>query len=118
MYAHLASMQQFTHHGLALVAYLHDQNCGRQNVALKQEVAYWCNQQSKIQSLYSNHTYTHTHLYLYLPLPETGHVAPINLGLSQEEATRPVAPLAVVTPASSLQLQGTLSVGLARPMSG
>ena len=42
-----------------------------------------------------------TYLYLYLPLPETGYMAPINLGVSQKEATRLVAPLAAGIPALS-----------------
>ena len=50
-----------------------------------------------------------------------GYVASIQ-GVSQQKATRQVAPLAAVTPASSPQLHGPLSAvgvliyGLARPM--
>ena len=63
-----------------------------------------------------NTSYTHLYLYLYSPLPETVYVAPY-LGVSQQEATRLVAPLAAGTPALSPQLHGplTLICGLARP---
>ena len=75
------------------------------------------------------HTYTppHTHmLVLVLVLvrittARIGYVAPFQ-GVSQQKATRLVAPLAAVTLASSPQLHGPLSAvgvlicGLARPM--
>ena len=40
----------------------------------------------------------HTTLVLVIPLPRLGYMDPIN-GVSQQVATRPVAPLAVETPA-------------------
>ena len=44
-------------------------------------------------------------LYVYV----SGHVPPIFLGVSQQEATRPLAPFAVGTSTLSPQLHGLLS---------
>ena len=77
----------------------------------------------KTKGPYQSHVriYTDLYFYLYLPQPETGYMAPINLGVSQKEAARLVAPLAAGIPALSPQLHGPLSAvgvlicGLARP---
>ena len=67
---------------------------------------------------------THTHTLVLLLVFSTARnwlCGPHNLGVSQQEATRLVAPLAVGTPTSSPQLHGPLSAvgvlicGLARP---
>ena len=64
---------------------------------------------------------THTCTCTCITTARIGYVAPIQ-GVSQQKATRLVAPLAVGTPASSPQLHGSLSAvgvliyGLARPM--
>ena len=68
---------------------------------------------------HSLHTHTHT-LVLVFTTARTGFVAPIH-GVSQQEATRLVVPLAAGTPAFSIavwfpQCSGVLIDGLARPM--
>ena len=66
-------------------------------------------------------TYVCTRTHTCITTARIGHVAPIQ-GVSQQKATRPVAPLAAGTPTSSSQLHGPLSAvgvliyGLARPM--
>ena len=72
-------------------------------------------------SFFLRHTHTHTCTCTCITTARIGHVAPFQ-GVSQQKATRLVAPLAAVTPASSPQLHGPLSAvevliyGLARPM--
>ena len=81
---------------------------------------------SSCWSMVSNtHTHTHTHMHTCtctcITTARVGYMAPIQ-GVSQQKATRLVAPLAAGTPASSPQLHGPLSAvgvliyGLARPM--
>ena len=50
----------------------------------------------------------HTILVLVIPLPRFGYMDPIN-EVSQQVATRPVAPVTVETPALSPQSHGSLS---------
>ena len=53
-------------------------------------------------------TLKQAHTILVLVLPRLGYMDPIN-GVSQQVATRPVAPLTVETPALSPQSHGSLS---------